>query len=391
LSTYKRKREWVEKYKFHIILKPHTDELLSSWLTRMAHAHGRSLSLFISSYIKNDGISLARTDIDFKYDEKLFKQLSIKSRLDIKTIKEMSLRSEEGYLFSCNDCLYPPKLIRKLIDKRTHNGLMFCPECLKEDKVVYFRKYWRYGFYNVCTKHKLFLVDRCWKCNAPVKYTKTKYTDEIYNCYKCGNDLRNAKYHTILETGFYSNEATEWFLNGLKSGFFVVSDEKIHSLWIFKAYIRLKWLLERNMDKLKLDNFCMIDDYLQICKKLKKYNSKKYNAIYKEFFLNAMVYHLFQKYPLNLKKFAKDNNLSHREFIHGLKDISFWYLNLIDANIPIKNTTGRDITYSEIQGAIKYLKNKDITINQKNVAEIIGCHFTINKQFVKIYKDIQTI
>ena len=51
-------------------------------------------------------------------------------------IFKMSLRSEEGYLFSCNNCLYPPLQIRKLTDKRTHNGLMYCPKCLAEDKMI---------------------------------------------------------------------------------------------------------------------------------------------------------------------------------------------------------------------------------------------------------------
>ena len=54
--------------------------------------------------------------MDYLYDEKLFDALVTKSNLTKKDIFKMSLRSKEGYLYSCShNNLYPPNQIRKLV------------------------------------------------------------------------------------------------------------------------------------------------------------------------------------------------------------------------------------------------------------------------------------
>ena len=62
---------------------------------------------------------------------------------------------------------------------------------------------------------------------------------------------------------------------------------------------------------------------------------------------------------------------------------------MIDELIPIENKTGREISENEVLGTIKYLKDKRIVVNQLNVANILGCHFTIHKGFVKLYHKIK--
>ncbi len=151
MAKRKRDTSWIQNYFFLIVPQPLEDELLSSWLTRVAIEHKRKLSIFLSLYVKKEGNSIARNDLDFLYDEKLFEVLVNKSNLIKEDIFKMSLRSEEGYLYSCNiNSLYPPNQIRKLVDKRKHYGLMYCPKCLAEDEIPYFRKEWRYQFYNMC-------------------------------------------------------------------------------------------------------------------------------------------------------------------------------------------------------------------------------------------------
>jgi hypothetical protein len=90
-----RQKGWVEGYDFLIIPQSQPDELLSSWLTRTAFAHGYPLTTFISLFLKHDGSVLSRVDIDFKEDPILFETLARKSRLSDEQISRMSLRSEE--------------------------------------------------------------------------------------------------------------------------------------------------------------------------------------------------------------------------------------------------------------------------------------------------------
>lgn len=231
-----REKGWDQSFFFLIIPKPQKDELLSSWLTRVAFAHKRPLTTFLSLFVNYDGSSISRIDLDFRYLERLFQRLSDKSSLSIKEIKEMSLRSEEGYLYSCEEnCLYPPKIIRKLIDKRTNYGLMFCPKCLAEDKAPYWRKEWRYQFYTACPKHKVFLTDRCWKCYEPIKFNKMIPSDKIVYCSKCYKDLRTTIVTTQVQE--YGLRAINWFLQGLKNGYFIIVQKKYVLFGYFKLLL----------------------------------------------------------------------------------------------------------------------------------------------------------
>lgn len=106
----------------------------------MAHAHYMYPTTFLNLHIKNTRKnSYTRRDLDFYNDKEFFQLLSMKSILLKEELFKMSLRSQEGYLF-INQSLYPPQQIRRLIDKRTHHGLMYCPKCLEEDEIPYWRK-----------------------------------------------------------------------------------------------------------------------------------------------------------------------------------------------------------------------------------------------------------
>ena len=384
---YKRKRNWIEDYKFHFIPKILPNELLSSWLTRTAFAHGRTLSLFTTTYIKNEGANLSRIDLDFRYDEQLFTVLANKSHLSLSDILSMSLRSEEGYLFACNECLYPPRQIRKLLDKRTHYGLMFCPVCLREDKVPYFRKQWRYLFYNVCPIHRVYLVDRCGGCFERIRFHKMSSNDAIVYCHNCGRDLRKTRLKKVDDKHLYGIQAVAWFKKGLQHGYFIIGNEKINSLWIFQAFTNLYAML-KSRENLQLSNFSLLHEYKELQIKLSRYNSKKASLIYEDFLLTAMVHHLFQNFPHNFRAFIKENNLTHRDFVHGFQNVPFWYLGIIQDLIPMQNKVGREISKSEVLGAINYLKQNNQKVTQQSVAEIVGCHFSIHKQFVKIYQSL---
>lgn len=299
----------------------------------------------------------------------------------------MSLRSEEGYLFACNECLYPPRQIRKLLDKRTHYGLMFCPVCLREDKTPYFRKQWRYLFYNACPKHQVYLVDRCGGCFERIRFHKMTFNDAIAYCHNCGRDLRKTRPKKIDDKHYYAIQAVEWFETGLKNGYFVIGNEKIYSLWIFQAFTNF-YAMFKSFKHLQLSGFPLLDEYRDLQVKLSRYNSKKASLIYENFLLTAMTYHLFQSFPCNFRAFIKENNLTHRDFVHGFKNIPFWYLGIIQDLAPMQNKVGREINESEVLAAINYLKQNNQKVTQQSVAEIVGCHFSIHKQFVRIYQSL---
>ena len=211
--------------------------------------------------------------------------------------------------------------------------------------------------------------------------------NKIIFCHKCKRDLRLTTSKKVSNEYKKGLEAIKWFQDGLKNGYFFIGDDKVNSLVVFKIYTHIRYLINRQKN-IKLDSFPMLYKYKVLCKKLQHYNSKKCGPIYKDYFLTIIVYHLFLDYPNNLQRFAHDNNLTHRDFVHGFKDIPFWYENKIDNIILIQNTIGREISESEIRGVINYLKRLSKKITQESVAEIIGCHSTINKGFVRAYKKL---
>ena len=382
-----RRKGWIEGYDCLIIPRSYPDELLSSWLTRIAFAHGYSLTTFLALFIKHDGSALSRIDLDFNDNKEFINHLASKCRLSVQTLHMLSLRSEEGYLFEASDnTLYPPKQIRKLKDKRTHYGLVFCPKCLAQDSQPYWRKEWRYLFYNACPKHHLFLTDRCGACYERVHFSKMKPSEAVVYCSKCGHDLRKTiTRHISLEQSL-GIKAIKWFEQGLKEEYFVINNTKIPSLFVVHVYNLLYYKINSLKKSLCLESFPMIEEYQQLCEKEVHYHSKKATPIYKNFYITAMIYELLQNFPTILIRFAKNNNLTHRDFLHTTKIAPFWFKEAIDRFIPLQDTVGRIISENEVKGAVKYLKRIGQNVTQKNVAEILGCHFTIHKQFVKLYK-----
>jgi hypothetical protein len=384
-----RRKGWVEKNYFLITPQPQPHELLSSWLTRTAFAHKYPLTKFISLFLKHDGTTLSRIDMDFKNDPLLFTLLAQKSGLHHQQIMNMSLRNGEGFLFDVEyNTLYPPKIIRKLKDKRTHYGLLYCPGCLKEDTHPYWRKHWRYLFYNACPRHQIFLTDRCGRCYERIRFNKMEISNELVYCSKCGRDLRLTVTKKVSNEQQYGLAAIKWFSNGLEEGCFTINNTKIHSLFVFRAYTFLSTLANKG-SHLKYSTFPLIYDYQELCKKEQHFHSTKATPIYKNFYLTSLVYHIFQNFPHNLIEFSEENHLTHRDFVHDFKHIPFWYQNVIDKYIPMQNKTGREISESEVVGAIKYLTNIGNKVTQESVAGVLGCHYTIHKGFKRIYKKLQ--
>lgn len=387
LSTSLKQR-FRETPNFIAHIKPLPDELLSSWLTRSAFAHDMQATTFINWYILSKRNALTRKDLDFYNDQNFFEVLYKKSKWSKQEIFSLSMRSEEGFLYSCNDCLVVPNQIRRLTYKRSNYGMMFCPRCLSEDKVPYWRKKWRYTYYTACPKHKIFLVDRCWSCNERIRIIKMGVAQEVVHCSRCARDLRLATSAKVPSEYAYGLRAIEWFDEALERGYFEIGEKKVWSVLFFQIHNRLQSLLDRK-ENLILEGFEMLDDYKQLCIRLENYDSKKASPTYKAFFLNAMVYHLFQDFPNNFIRFVRDNHLTYRSFTHVLQDVPFWYQEMLQKYIPRQNKIGREITKEEVLGAIKYLQSQNKKVTQEEVARLLGCHYTIHKGFKSIYKSIK--
>lgn len=195
--------------------KPFPDELLSSWLVRLAHAHGLKVQTFCHLVF---GVSkqLWNRDIDRLAPEWLLTELAERTGTPLAHVRATTLRAYEGWLyqrFRLSGQL-PWILVLKMHHrKRLGFGLQYCPRCLRADKVPYFRKRWRVAFNLVCPTHRVRLLDRCPSCGSSVAFHRIeqgrpdiKTADVLSLCHVCNFDLRHAKADRV---GLRSDETVD--------------------------------------------------------------------------------------------------------------------------------------------------------------------------------------
>ncbi|MBU3625521.1 TniQ family protein [Polynucleobacter sp. JS-Safj-400b-B2] len=181
-----------------IHFKPLPDELLSSWLVRLAHSHGLKVQTFCNLIFGNR-LQVWNRDIDRLAPDWLIRGLSDRTGAAIDQVMDTTLQSYQGIVYHRHRASGTLSWIQSL---RLHHrkfegfGLQFCPECLAQDKEPYFRKSWRVAFNTVCTIHNCMLNDRCPYCGHGVAFhrndmRRNQYvtTVSLKECHYCGIDL----------------------------------------------------------------------------------------------------------------------------------------------------------------------------------------------------------
>ncbi len=181
--------------------KPLPDELLSCWLVRLAHGHGLKVQTFCNA-VFGHRLQVWNRDIDRLAPQWLLNELTSRTGTSTPHILGTTLRSYEGKLyakFRSAGILNWILVLQMYHRKRNGFGLQFCPTCLANDKVPYFRTSWRIALCTMCTRHKTMLLDRCEKCGAAVavhridmKEREFSLDDLCCRCHSCGHDFRKA-------------------------------------------------------------------------------------------------------------------------------------------------------------------------------------------------------
>lgn len=178
--------------------RPRPDELLSSWLTRLAHDHLLKTHTFGKMLFP--GANVWNTDLDRSAPESMLRTLALRTGTPPDKVEQTVLRRYEGQLHvrsglgSIANWVLPLGIYHRT---RRYYGLLFCPECLRKDgDVPYFRTHWRLAITHVCTQCGVYLQDRCPGCEQPVTFFrielghKSALADKpISHCFNCGLNL----------------------------------------------------------------------------------------------------------------------------------------------------------------------------------------------------------
>ncbi len=176
-------------------------ESLSCWVVRLAHTNGLKVQTFCDRVFGKDFQVWSR-DIDRNTPDWFLDILSQKTGTPIKQVRHATARLYEGRLFPV---LHPVSQLRWFIPVKKHHRLhkgypfQYCPQCLKEDDIPYFRLSWRLAMYTFCPVHRIMMADRCHRCEASVAFYRIELgkpnqieVETLDCCWQCGEPLSNA-------------------------------------------------------------------------------------------------------------------------------------------------------------------------------------------------------
>jgi transposase len=183
-----------------IHFQPKEDELLSSWICRLALAHGVNSSSFCSQVLprRHPTQQFRMNEIDYCVSSSILTALAKRTGTPVDRVSATTLPAYEGFLLErwSNHIGRQWTLPVKTLRRKTRHGLQYCPLCLATGE-PYYRRVWRLVPITICTKHRVQLLDRCPKCSSPISFQKATYngvhfppSDRVTFCYSCQSDLR---------------------------------------------------------------------------------------------------------------------------------------------------------------------------------------------------------
>lgn len=361
-------------------LKPYPNELLSSWLVRLAHGHGLKLQTFCAIVFGRDK-NIWNRDIDKFAPDWLIEHIAVATGTSIKDVINTTLKSYEGIVYETHQSNGNTKWINPLgIYHRTHKhyGLQYCPICLAHDKEPYFRKYWRLAFYTECEKHHILLHDRCPNCGDPINFHRVEMgmrslikPKSVINCFKCDFDLRDAvkvklncddwktiiQHRTLLEfheIGWgFTDKLTIQYLHQLL-------DVLRHLCTLMTSKHRAKCLLPYIAKQLNFE--------FNIINYSKRVTFERLNVRNRHILFCCAMW-LILEWPTKFIHVCKVHNLTYAYLLHDYINPPFWFYSAIDNYLNCRQYSP---TFEEINSAKSYLRRNELAIGITNVSRLLG-------------------
>lgn len=178
-----RERYWdVVSDRWPAIVSPQPDELLSSWVHRIAFANGIAPRQF--ARVLGLGTGMWSASLDIKLPDVVANLLHAQAGISILELSATPLVPSP-----VKPLLLP---LRSSGRRGSSTWLQFCSRCLADDAEPHFRRRWRLATRFSCSKHGCGLRDRCPSCrNGIAVFDQTELVPQHY-CAICGFDLRRA-------------------------------------------------------------------------------------------------------------------------------------------------------------------------------------------------------
>lgn len=171
---------------------PCKDELLSSWLVRVAlHSGCDPLTLTGSIWPK---WRMWQVDVDrgLTVSRAMHAAVWFGCATDIvhaATLQDLATRLADST--ACRHPVLPWIIALGSRNRQRYAGLPCCPQCLANDREPFFRRTWRLAFVVGCEIHGTRLIDRCPYCHALIApHLCISKLQNMGRCSACGEDMR---------------------------------------------------------------------------------------------------------------------------------------------------------------------------------------------------------
>ena len=357
---------------FFLHPKPFKGELLSSWLVRIALMHRISPVTFMNIHFPELKPDIWSRDIDLYWGTRpnLIEKLSYKSRIPIKKLMNCTLNSYEGYLDEKIHSNTRNKLITSVVNRGRESqgkGLRFCPICLKNDMIPFFRKEWRLSFVTVCLKHKCFLSDCCPNCKSPVNIYKLIKNDNLSRCYRCDSSYLDAQIEKIPSNS-YGMQAQKNLLHVLHSGIFDFERGNYLSLAFFPVLKQItKLIYNFNLRAMALDHESLTSTITLPNFKINPSLYVEDIPIHEQYIIYSASEYLLRNLN-SVHLFCKANKIEKGILTHSMEYIPFWFSIIVWEN----DLSLYSISIREAESAIHYLKKNKIPLSFSSLSKLVG-------------------
>lgn len=326
-AVYKIQRRNYGEARFLLHPQPQEDELLSSWLVRVALEHEAAPATFTNLYLPEWRNSLWANDVDLQGDESLLERLETKSGVAKERLFATTLRGYDGYLFERAHGRTGGTLFVGPLGMRgrrsTLPGLRYCPKCLSEDERPYFRRKWRLTFSVACQRHSCYLLDRCQGCGTPLTPYLACRTGCIDICHKCGGRLVAAEALPVFEAG-ETLKVLERLYAVLDDGYVMIGGTPVHSHLYFQVLHQiLKMTMSRRAGQ-RLREGIGLDQ--QVSPECRAFESV---PLHEQAEMIVKAAWLLNDWPERFIDVCQRQNLLSSALLRDMKQAPFWYSRVV--------------------------------------------------------------
>ena len=174
---------------------------MTSWLARLARAHGLKLQSF-SQLVFGRAYQLWNRDLDRLAPIWVVERLAEITATSLERAWHTTLASYEGVVYPRHA---ETGILRWVLNVGVYHrtrlkfGLQVCPHCLADDSDPYFRRSWRLASVVCCPQHTVKLIDACPSCKRPLAFHRSelgqpnrRLAESVTQCGSCGSDVREA-------------------------------------------------------------------------------------------------------------------------------------------------------------------------------------------------------